>query len=174
MTPPVGSVAFLRAVNVGGRRVKMADLAEVIHAGGFDVAGTYLASGNVLLADPEPDRSTLEAVIEEGCGFRAEAFIRTADEVASVLDRCPWPWEEHLVEVSFVEREPQAWAARQLEESVHPPEGLVVSRREVFFLREGRFIDARHTEQATQEVLGMLSTRRGMKTIAGIVERFPR
>lgn len=174
MTPGAESVVFLRAVNVGRRRVRMADLADLLRGGGFRVVGTHLASGNVVLSDREPDRSAIEAVIEAGCGFRSEAFVRTASEVTSLLERCPWPWEERLVEVSFVERTPEAAAARRLEASVVLPEELVVSGREVFFHREGKYVDAMHTEEATQEALGMVSTRRGMATIAGIVERFLR
>ncbi len=174
MTGGAESVVFLRAMNVGRRRVRMADLADVLRGGGFGVVGTHLASGNVVLSDPDPKRSVIETVIEAGCGFRSEAFVRARRDVTSLLERCPWPWEERLVEVSFVERLPEASAARRLEASVAAPEELLVSGREVFFHREGKFVDAVHTEEATQEALGMLSTRRGMATVAGIVDRFLR
>ena len=41
--------AMLRAVNVGGRKVLMADLKRVAAEAGFDAPATLLASGNLLI-----------------------------------------------------------------------------------------------------------------------------
>ena len=152
--------------------MKMADLVDALTRGGFAVVGTHLASGNVILADEAPDPKRMESVIEERFGFTAEAFVRSVDDLRSIVGRCPWRLDDQLVEVSFLQGDPEPDAARRLEGLVSPPEGLVVSGREVFFLREGKGIDTVHKEAITQAELGMLTTRRGMATVVGLVDRY--
>ena len=43
-------IAFLRAVNVGGRIVKMDELREHFAAAGFSDVETFIASGNVIFS----------------------------------------------------------------------------------------------------------------------------
>src|SRR5699024_7010642 len=47
-------VVLLRGVNVGGVTIRMADLRQQLHSGGFPGARTVLASGNVLLESDLP------------------------------------------------------------------------------------------------------------------------
>jgi uncharacterized protein (DUF1697 family) len=98
-------------------------------------------------------------------------FVRDEDQVRAIVDRMPWPPERYLVEVSFLEREPDPSAARELEMTIRRPEALVVDGTEVFFRREGKGIETIHKEATTERILGMRTTRRGWATIAGIVEK---
>ena len=56
-------VAFLRAVNVGGRIVKMAELKKIFEAAGLAEVATFIASGNVIFRSPKV-ASGLEGQIE--------------------------------------------------------------------------------------------------------------
>src|SRR6478736_1861700 len=86
-------VAFLRAVNVGKRRVAMADLKADLEGLGFDDVWTYINSGNAVFRSPlgraklEPE---IEACLLGSCGFEVETFVRTAAQVAEVVDRKPF------------------------------------------------------------------------------------
>lgn len=164
---------FLRAINTGRRRLKMADLAAAYRDAGYDDVSTYLASGNVVLSSVDPpDELALAHVVSDAFGFSSEAFVRTGAELASVIERNPWPGPEALVEVSFIERAPRPDAARALEAVVRPPEGLVVSGREVFYLREGKGIEPVHKETTTAKMLGQVTTRRGLRTVRDVRLRF--
>ena len=87
-------VALLRAVNVGGRGVKMAELRELFADLGFAGARTYLQSGNVVFA-ARGERGEIAATIEAGIvdrfGFRAETILRTAAEMGRLAGRNPFP-----------------------------------------------------------------------------------
>ena len=61
---PVRYVAFLRAVNVGGRRVSMDRLRAAFQELGFEGVSTYIASGNVVF-EAIGRASDLERAIEE-------------------------------------------------------------------------------------------------------------
>ncbi len=92
-------VAFLRAVNVGKRQMKMAELKTVCEAQGFADVRTVLASGNVCFTAPGNPKSKLEAAIESHWGWRSEAILRTGDEIAAMLASDPfadWPESESL------------------------------------------------------------------------------
>jgi uncharacterized protein (DUF1697 family) len=165
-------VAFLRAINTGYRRVTMADLRRAFDDAGFGPVTTHLATGNVVLpSGPGPNRVDLEHVITDSFGFDAEVFLRDEDQVRAIVDRTPWPQARYLVEVSFLEREPDPGAARELEATIRRPEALIVDGTEVFFRREGKGIETVHKEATTERILGMRTTRRGLATIAGILER---
>ncbi len=62
-------VAFLRAVNVGGLKVAMADLREVAGALGWDDVATHLNSGNLLLTSRD-DSATVGALLEAALAGR--------------------------------------------------------------------------------------------------------
>ena len=87
-------VALLRAVNVGGRGMKMADLRTLFADLGFADARTHLQSGNVVFT-ADGDRAQVAATIEAGIvdrfGFRSETMLRTAGEMKRLIGRNPFP-----------------------------------------------------------------------------------
>ncbi len=81
-------VALLRAVNVGGRVIKMDALRTAFDELGFDEVSTFIASGNVLFGGSGP-RASLERTIEthlaDRFGFEVATFLRTGAELESTL-----------------------------------------------------------------------------------------
>jgi uncharacterized protein (DUF1697 family) len=164
---------FLRAINTGRRRIKMADLAAAYRDAGYGDVATFLASGNVVVSSAgPPDSAALSKVVSDTFGFESEAFVRTGAELVSVVERNPWPEPDALVEVSFIDRVPEPHVSKALESVVKRPAGLVVSGREVFHLREGKGIDPAHKETVTVKMLGQVTTRRGLRTVRDMHLRF--
>ena len=87
-------VAFLRAINVGGRNVKSEQLIAAFSSCGLQQVSTFLASGNVVFyssADVAPGlRNLAEAAVEKHCGFKSEVFIVSADRLALTLEAYPY------------------------------------------------------------------------------------
>lgn len=81
---------FLRAVNVGGRQMKMSELAEALSELGLQSVSTFIASGNVVFAADDRDTSAVRAIIEDGLeakfGFRAEIFLRSRADLQAIAD----------------------------------------------------------------------------------------
>lgn len=88
-------VALLRGVNVGGANViKMADLAEVVRALGYDDVKTVLASGNVLFTTTDNSsmaKQKLEAALRERFGYEAWVHVLNQDAVAKIVAAYPYP-----------------------------------------------------------------------------------
>jgi uncharacterized protein (DUF1697 family) len=83
-------IAFLRAVNVGGRQVSMPLVRSLLTDAGFDEVGTYIASGNVFVttrAHTERTElaSSIEQILAQQFGFAVPTMARTVDEVVDVL-----------------------------------------------------------------------------------------
>lgn len=88
-------IAFLRAVNVGGRTVKMERLRELFGELGLAGVRTYIQSGNVFFtADAGIDRPALTRRIEEhlreALGFEVPTMVRTVEEVEELLAAEPF------------------------------------------------------------------------------------
>jgi uncharacterized protein (DUF1697 family) len=166
-------VAFLRAINTGNRRLKMDLLRAVFVEAGFENVGTYIASGNVIFdADTPPLPEDLVVAFERRVGFHSAVFLRNRVDIQVLLDHVPWRADDGVVDVSFLEREPDPEQARRLEASAVAPEEIVVRGTEVYFLRAGRGVPTTHKEPITVETLRMNTTRRGLATITQIHERF--
>ncbi len=168
-------VAFLRAINTGNRRIKMVDLRSLYGDLGFSDVATYIATGNVIFDAPSPPPlALLEQPFEDRFGFASEVFLRTAAQVESLIGRNPWTDADAVVvEVSFLEHEPEGAPSRTLEATAVAPEQLLVDGTEVLFLRGlGRGVPTIHKEATSLKVLGMKMTRRSMATVHRIHDRY--
>jgi uncharacterized protein (DUF1697 family) len=88
-------IALLRAVNVGGTgKLPMAELKAMCIAEGFQNVQTYIASGNVVFFDDRSEaqvKAALEKRLHAYAGKPVGVAVRTAAEMAAVLDANPFP-----------------------------------------------------------------------------------
>jgi len=82
-------LAFLRGINVGGHRIKMGPLCEMLAEIGLTEIKTVLASGNLLFRSEEGAAKTLEQSIEahlkQGLGYEVATFLRSAKELRAMV-----------------------------------------------------------------------------------------
>ncbi len=83
-------IALLRAVNVGGRFYKMADLRDHLTESGLRDVETYIQTGNVRfvssMRSPARVEKHVEEVLGEHCGFDVPSVIFTPAELRAVYD----------------------------------------------------------------------------------------
>jgi len=88
-------VALLRAVNVGGTgKLPMTELKSMCEKAGFLKVKTYIASGNVVFTSKLPEakvKAALEASLAKYAGKPVGVRVRTAAEMAAVLEANPFP-----------------------------------------------------------------------------------
>jgi uncharacterized protein (DUF1697 family) len=96
-------IALLRAVNVGGRKLPMAELRLLCGELGWEKVETYIQSGNIVF-DAEGEGpaldARLEAAIDKAFGLDVPAIVRTRAQWAKIAAGNPFMKE--------AEREP-AW-----------------------------------------------------------------
>jgi uncharacterized protein (DUF1697 family) len=120
---------FLRAINLSGRRLLMADFKRALAEAGHPDAQTVVATGNAVIAAKAAD-AALEAKIEKGLettlGQSTEVFVRAGAELAAIVAANPFPAiarddPSHLV-VIFLKGEPQDAAVEALRGKITGPE----------------------------------------------------
>lgn len=84
-------VAFLRAINVSGRYIKMAALAEHFETLGYQEPKTFINSGNVIFQSPVKSGAKLAVTITAGLepllGFLSETFVRSELELHNIVQK---------------------------------------------------------------------------------------
>ena len=104
-------LALLGSINVGGNRIKMADLRSCLSDGGFGNVETVAASGNVILSSDESEAelaNRLAALIEREFGIAGFVVVRTVDEIRSAIEDNPFHGEgsDKMVHTVFLPRAP--------------------------------------------------------------------
>jgi uncharacterized protein (DUF1697 family) len=83
-------VAFLRAVNVGGRFVRMAELRSTLEGAGFSGVETYIQSGNVRVTSrrrsAEAVAGEMAEVLGEWAGFDVPCIVRTPAQLHALVE----------------------------------------------------------------------------------------
>jgi uncharacterized protein (DUF1697 family) len=130
-------VVLLRGMNIGARRMRMADLRAALEAAGHGDVRTLLQSGNVVLdADATGDelRRELEATISAAAGFACPVVLRTREELGAVLAANPLAGvadDPRRHQVTFLDRAPDPAVAAELHALDVAPEAVVVVGREL-------------------------------------------
>ena len=91
--PMPRSLAFLRGINLGKRRVTMRVLMDAVTALGFTEVSTHLASGNVVFTHARASTRSLEARFEKGLeealGYPVDTHVRSEDDVRDLCLQAP-------------------------------------------------------------------------------------
>jgi uncharacterized protein (DUF1697 family) len=151
-------VAFLRAVNLGRRRVNMASLVELVRGLGYDDVWTHINSGNVVLeaSGSRPAlEQRLETALEDDLGFEVTTFVRTVAELRDALALEPFtvaPGDTYFV--TFLKDAPSKPNAMALEALSNDFDTLVVKGRDVHWLMHGKSTDTTLTTKAWDRLVG--------------------
>lgn len=104
-------VALLRAVNVGGRQIKMDNLKRIAAELGLERPRTFIASGNLLFASDKSEaevKSELEAALQKHMGATVGVMVRTATEIEQVAADNPFAREPgNRVVATFLDDAPR-------------------------------------------------------------------
>lgn len=168
-------LAFLRAINVGGRNVKMADLKRHLVEAGHEQVETFIASGNLLLQSslsPSALEKRLEDDLHKALGYQVDTFVRTDAEVRALADSHPFGADpDGRVYVAFLKKKPPAALKKFLAELESPDESFVLDGRELFWLCRISSQDARFSGAALEKALGGPATVRNRNTIDRMVKK---
>ena len=173
-------IAFLRAINVVGRRVKMTELRSLFQALGLADVETFLASGNVVFAAPADDTSSLERTIENhlhaSLGYEVTTFIRTDAELASIGRHKPFTDSQlrsfPALNIGFVAEPLRASQRKALMRLKTDLDDFHVRGREVYWLCEKQS-ESTFSNAVLERTLKTQSTFRSAKTISRLAAKYP-
>ena len=157
-------VALLRAVNVGGTgKLAMSDLNAICLDAGFSNVNTYIASGNVVFQarmSAKEAKTALEERLGRHVGKPVGVAIRTADELAAILDSNPFKKDPPSTTIAIFLDAPPPGDALQHARGRHREE-MRLGAREIFV----RYVDGIGRSKLTIPA-ARNSTGRNMNTVA--------
>lgn len=171
-------VAFLRAINVGGRRVSSDNLAQRFVDLGFDNVQTYLASGNVIFdaEGPVENRTAqIEHYLADTLGFEIPTFLRRMTDVGELTRTSPFdnvstngPTKIYVV---FARSTLDDGQRNVLDDLTTDIDHFVPQGNHIFWLRNLDAGESMPTSEV-ESALGITLTRRTMRTLQRIVDEF--
>ncbi|HSS04099.1 MAG TPA: DUF1697 domain-containing protein [Solirubrobacterales bacterium] len=172
-------VAFLRGMNLGGRRITNDELRSHFEALGCDDVATFRASGNVIFERDEPAAtltSRLEGGLADALDYEVPVFLRSARELLAIAAQRPF--DAKLVDasagklqVALLVKKPSAAAAGKALAMSTPVDRLALAGRELYWLPDGGMSDSELDLKAISAALG-LTTIRTKGTIDQIASKY--
>lgn len=165
-------VAFLRAINVGGRVVKMDRLRGLFEALTLRNVETMIASGNVLFDAPrsvtaQALEQRIEQHLKKSLGYEVATFLRSPDEIAAIVAREPFAPDAaaHAIYVAFLKTTPPPDAQRRLLGFNGDSSELSVMGREVYWKVRTSASELTFSGATLEKTLGMPATMRNITTV---------
>ena len=156
-------VAFLRAINVSGRRAKNDELSHVFEGLGFHGAFGFLTSGNVVFESRRRSRRALEdeisAGLEEQLGFSVVTFVRSKSEVALVASNRPFTNREGVLQVAFLKGIPAEGETQQALAMTTRSDRISVVGRELYWLPKSTIAESALNVSGLERVIGPMTIR---------------
>jgi uncharacterized protein (DUF1697 family) len=172
--------AFLRAINVGGRNVAMAELRRVFEGLALKEVETFIASGNIVFISDAKDLRALELLSEDrlrgSLGYGVDTFIRTEEELAAIAKYEPFK-KSHLknaevLNVGFLVEAPSPAKQKLIAAFKSPIDDFEVRGREVYWLCQSRQSDSKFNNVRFEKALNARATWRGINTIRRLAVKY--
>jgi uncharacterized protein (DUF1697 family) len=161
-------VAFLRGMNLGGRRIKNDELKREFEQLGLGDVSCFRASGNVIFASKEKGEEKLkqriEAGLAESLGYKVPVFLRNAVELEAVSAQEPFApallsASKGKLQVAFLPSAPKAKARKQALALASDKDRLVIEGRELYWLPSGGISESELDLKTIESAVGPWTMR---------------
>lgn len=169
-------VAFLRAINVGGRVVKMDALRAHCERCGLANVETFIASGNVIFdsrAAPASLEQKIEPRLRSSLGYEVDTFVRTLPELAAVVRvaAAKRGGAKHAY-VGFLRALPPVDHQKKIAALGSSGERFFFSGREIYWFTSGGVADSKFSYTAVERATKSPATFRNITTVTKLVEKY--
>ncbi len=160
-------VALIRGINVGAaKRVKMADLRAALEAAGYEDVQTYVQSGNVVMRSGNSEKQ-VAADVAKATGFDVDVMVRSAKQIAAVVDGNPYPEVEDgkKLHVAFLEG-----GRPELPEEDFTPEAFTLRGDELYVWLPDGMQSSKLVKALAEPRIGVRATWRNWNTVLALHE----
>lgn len=168
----IRSVAFLRAINVGGHTVKMDRLRALFADLGLANVETFIASGNVLFDAPSAKTEKLETRIEhqlaQALGYEVLTYIRPLAALAAIAGDHPFNTHEadgHALSIGFLKAPLDVTHAARLAALANDYDDFHIHDRQVYWRCRGRMSDSKLFGKVLDRAIEAPATFRNVTTV---------
>ncbi len=175
-------IAFLRAINVGGRTVKMERLRSVFEELALKDVETFIASGNVIfstrVASPGKLEQRITTHLRKVLGYEVATFLRTPEQLAEVAHREAFGDASSIKKpaarmVAFLHSAPTSEARAKLMALKSSQDDFAVVGHEVHWECRTKISESKFSGSALEKALGRPATMRSITTIQKLSSKYP-
>lgn len=170
-------IALLRAVNVGGRKLAMAELRALCGELGWEEVETYIQSGNLVFrasGKAEAHEKKLEEAIEGRFGLDVPVIVRTAAQWAALVAANPFPKvaedEPNRLHLLVSKHAPKDDAAERLMDRARAGEVVKAAGGALWFHFPEGVGTSKLTPAVIDKAAGSPSTSRNWRTVLKLQE----
>src|SRR4051794_9546730 len=171
-------VAFLRAVNIGKRQVKMERLRAILADAGFTDVETYIQTGNARFGSSM--RSTVkvavavEELLESSLGFDVSTVVRTPAQLRGLVTDSPDSplGAEARHYVGMLRDDAPKHAVAELDAWDVQGERIKVVGRDVHLWLHKPYNQVQATNARIEKITGCRCTNRDWKVVAALAEKW--
>jgi uncharacterized protein (DUF1697 family) len=172
-------VAFLRAINVGGRTVKMDRLRDIFESLGLTEVETFIASGNVIFrsrsTNPAALEKKIEAQLRKSLGFDVSTLIRSTSELSDIvaLDAFPGAVKPtSTLYVGLLKSAPDEGVRQQVLAFRTSTDEFRLEGRELYWLCHTKSMDSIFSGGRLEKTVRTAATFRNVTTLRKLAEKY--
>jgi uncharacterized protein (DUF1697 family) len=173
-------IAFLRAINVGGRNVTMSELRTLFEGLGLKQVESFIASGNLIFRSGASDVVVLQQKIEgrllRSLGYEVKTFLRTAPEVVAISRYEAFEKGQlktaTAINVAFLADPLTGPATKSVLALRTELDEFHVNGREVYWLCRARQSDSTFSNVRFEKLVGTRATWRNMNTVVRLAVKY--
>ncbi len=172
-------VAFLRGLNVSGRRVRNAELCTYFESMNFERVSAFLASGNVVFQSGREPTANVQALIEftlrKRLGYSVPTFLRSAGDVIEISKKQPFSDAATAasagnIQVALLSTRPTVSAWESAVALAPRDDHLALDGREMYWLPKGTMSESGLDLSSLSRILGPM-TIRAQRTMVRLATR---
>lgn len=174
-------IAFLRAVNVGGRVAKMDALRACFENNGFTGVETFIASGNVIFSVHEKDSGKLsrriEQLLQKELGYEVVTFVRTPAQLAAVAEHAAFSpdllKEATALNVVFLAHPLSPETHARLRSLKTEIDAFHVNGTEIYWPCKKKQSESKFSIAVLERTIGAKATIRTISTVRKLAAKYP-
>lgn len=174
-------IAFLRAINVGGHVVKMAQLKATVESTGLGDVETFIASGNVIFTTKGGTPAAIERKIEKALldtlGYAVDTFCRTTGDIRDVAECVPFDPDTvrsaSALNVAFTREVLTAEQQQMLRQFNTDIDAFTSVGCEIYWLCNAKQSESKFVSSKMERLLDLRVTWRNINTVRRLSAKYP-
>ncbi|MCR9226218.1 MAG: DUF1697 domain-containing protein [Flavobacteriaceae bacterium] len=170
-------IALLRGINVSGqKKIKMADLKQILQENGLKDVKTYIQSGNIVFDSDQTDKNKLQKkiikTIDDHFGFDVPTLVLRQEDIKSILKANPYLKQAEETKLYYVllKSPPKAELVEKFNQLQFENEGFHITKRCVYLLCKNGYGKAKLNNNLLENKLKVEATTRNHKTMLKLLE----
>jgi uncharacterized protein (DUF1697 family) len=167
-------IALLRGINVSGqKKIKMAELRNLLTEAGLTQVQTYLQSGNVVFQSESSEKASekIERCIMEHYGYQVKVLLTTPDALGQIVAENPFSEQDtKLLYVTFLAEDPAPELLEKLQAVDYSPETFVFKDNIIYTFAANGYGRAKLNNNFLEKKLKVAATTRNWKTVNALLE----